>query len=310
MLKEYEKLARFLIVIVISLAAVLVPFVPLKIILGSIAIFLYAMNIKRFSTLFIVLAVIFVIIPVLFLALSRDYNLVSRFFNSSSWRYIYFSDWESEYSHEGYTVVEDGVLLPALSYRVSGGALNIIFSSDENNPRAMGKVAFKKKGDVNNISALDYIRNTSEAATILLPRGERIEILDMQNSAVSIKGEFYAQRVSADTQVCTLDATLTAEKTVILVADDLKAKGTIKAEKMIINGNICELDLNVSEVKTFNIDSLYANGRIKYTDGWEGVRILSISSNSGRIEVMQPRNNEGTLDIRTQDGVTVLSTLY
>ncbi|HPG47606.1 MAG TPA: hypothetical protein PLI81_00870, partial [Petrotogaceae bacterium] len=65
MLKEYEKLARFLIVIVISLAAVLVPFVPLKIILASVAIFLYAMNIKRFSTLFIVLAVIFVIIPVL-----------------------------------------------------------------------------------------------------------------------------------------------------------------------------------------------------------------------------------------------------
>ncbi|PNS01582.1 hypothetical protein X927_00545 [Petrotoga mexicana DSM 14811] len=87
-------------------------------------------------------------------------------------------------------------------------------------------------------------------------------------------------------------------------------EGLVDAEELKLDGTSMDIDLSVINAEHIYIDGTTLNGTIKYMDKWVGTRYLSIDRTSGELDILEPSDNEGRLDLDTQDRIEIRRKKY
>jgi len=144
--------------------------------------------------------------------------------------------------------------------------------------------------------------------------------LSIDSTSLDIDGEIHVGNVEIDSTGTTWRGLVDAEKLMLdssslsfngeihvgnaeIDSTRINWEGLVDAEELMLDGTSMDIDLSVINAEYIYIDGTTLNGTIKYMDKWVGTRYLSIDGTSGKLDILEPSDNEGRLDLDTDDGM-------
>lgn len=85
----------------------------------------------------------------------------------------------------------------------------------------------------------------------------------------------------------------------------LKIEGTLNSKEIFISSVGIDLDINLDDFYTINIESLALEGKIRLLNSWEGNRFLNLQSSAGNITIFEPVFNRGYLNINKYNNLKI-----
>ncbi|HLV09515.1 MAG TPA: hypothetical protein VKY40_04845 [Halanaerobiales bacterium] len=128
------------------------------------------------------------------------------------------------------------------------------------------------------------------------------KLLDISAGGLFITGEIKADEIDLKAGGISIEADIHS-RIIDINGAGIKISGYLRGENLSVNGAGISLNLNVEGVENLNINGVGINSRIKYLDGWTGIRNLRFNGIGGNLDIYVPVDNnletEGKLDIST-----------
>gem|GEM_PF-1749141 len=305
MRKRHPIMFKIFLVFLFSLSALFVPYYPLKIAFGVIAIILLGLTFRRFGVLFIVLAIIFVVLPSGIIGIiNSNYSFFPFSFMQKAIPYYGHKYGFSIFGNRSQRVYPNKYIESArnIVLNVNNG-LEIVFDPESTEVKIPSELNVERfDGKVEFSSVQDVFSNKTYVVNIGTKDG--YNNIRIQSDGLSLKGEVAGKIdfLSVDCDGMYLSGALKAD-TFRLNCDGAYLSGEIDAKDVEINANGIFTHLSLKNVQKFIMDSDGTAGSITYEDTWEGVRLFSIKASGGYLTVRVPKS-AGELNTETE-GVLV-----
>ncbi len=300
--KRYPLTIKIAFVFAFSLLALFIPYYPLKIALGIIAIILLGLTFRRFSVLFIVLAIIFVVLPSGIIGIMNSSLLPLSFIQ----RVIpyYGNKYGFSASKENKKVYPDKFIKSGQSITLNvDDGLEIVFdpkSTQVEIPSELNVERFDKEVEISSV------QNVFSDKTYVVNIGTKYGYKDIhiQSDGLLLKGKV-AKKIGSLSINCDgiyLSGVLKAD-TFKLNCDGAYFNGEIDAKNVGIDADGVLTHLSLKNVQKFDMNCDGIAGGITYEDTWKEFRFFFVKASGGYLTVRVPKS-AGELN-RETEGVLV-----
>jgi energy-coupling factor transporter transmembrane protein EcfT len=309
---------------VFGISALFIPSFFLKIIFSTVAIVLLALNLKSFKILFVILAVVLFVIP----ASIFSYFIDAHIDWDNLWNNIF--NWEELYNQNGYSynsdteeIRPDTYIERAENLQIEGINLEIIFDETSEQIYIPSQIDHRRNEDtltlISNIQDQKYVivigskvpyKNIRINSTGLNVEGNlEVENFDLNTTGLNFNTTLEASNLSINSTGLSLDGNVHVDQ-VEINASGISWEGLVDAEELTINSAGMEIDLSVINAEHIYINGAALTGTIKYMDKWVDTRYLSIKGAYGNLELLEPSDNEGRLNVDTQGRIKIRRKKY
>jgi hypothetical protein len=335
MAQNYPIIMKYLIIIGLAVLAVLVPFAVLKILLGLVAIIVFALTLKKFSALLITLGIIFFVIPSIGVTAFRfvlpsidqwlripnlwqfDRSLGDWF---SPWEYSYtpsiptppdqWRDIATDYSYSA----RDGLFLflpnagvdHSDSLTIEGVNLEISFDpsfSGIQYPDAMN-LSRRTQG-----IALNMPNWKDTRFQVVVGTAKGLKSIAINGTVLLMTGHCVSEEVRVNVVTGTIQGSIDANL-IDVRSTTLSQSGEIVAQTVRFSGVTIALRTELKNAQSISVHGITIGGSIKYLDTWNGTRHLEVSGTTGVLNLQQPVGNQGILDINSQGRIAINRSTY
>jgi energy-coupling factor transporter transmembrane protein EcfT len=318
-MSSYNYLLKLVFAAVFGISALFIPSLFLKIIFSTVAIVLLALNLKSFKILFVILAVVLFVIPA---------SIFSNFIDSqldwdNLWNNIF--NWEELYNQNGYSynsnikaIQPDIYIERAGNLQINGINYEIIFDETSDQIYIPSQIDHRRNEDtltlISNIQDQKYVivigskvpyKNIRINSTGLNVEGDlEVENFDLNTTGLNFNTTLEASNLSINSTGLSLGGNIHVGNAEIN-ASGISWHGLVDAEELTLNGAGVEIDLSVTNAEHIYINGAALTGTIQYIDKWVGTRYLSIEGAYGEVDILEPSDNEGRLDLDTQGRIKI-----
>ena len=308
-MKRVEYLLKLVFALILGVLAFFAPSVFLKAILSIVALILLSMNMRSYKILFLILSIVLFIIPASFFS-----NYVS---DRSFWRWIN-SDHFSQSSNNGETLKPDTYIDAADNLIISGPGFRILFDETSDKIYIPHEIKQSRSGDTLSLSS----NSVNKGVFIEVGTKNPYNSIRIEASGLSISGDLTVEDMNIQTLGLSSYVNLQATNFIVscagldlggeLSVDNIEIdatgvswKGTVDAEKVKVQGIGMDINLLVKRAKDFSIQGTAMNGSIKYIDKWTDERNISIYVTHGNFTLIEPSDNEGSLELNISGMINV-----
>lgn len=323
-MSRYNYLLKLVFAAVFGISALFIPSFFLKIIFSTVAIVLLALNLKSFKILFVILAVVLFVIP----ASIFSYFIDAHIDWDNLWNNIF--NWEELYNQNGYSynsdteeIRPDTYIERAENLQIEGINLEIIFDETSEQIYIPSQIDHRRNEDtltlISNIQDQKYVivigskvpyKNIRINSTGLNVEGNlEVENFDLNTTGLNFNTTLEASNLSINSTGLSLDGNVHVDQ-VEINASGISWEGLVDAEELTINSAGMEIDLSVINAEHIYINGAALTGTIKYMDKWVDTRYLSIKGAYGNLELLEPSDNEGRLNVDTQGRIKIRRKKY
>lgn len=323
-MSRYNYLLKLVLAVVFSILALFIPSLFLKIIFSTVAIVLLALNFKSFKILFVILTVVLFVIPA---------SIFSYFMNSyidwdNLWNNIF--NWEELYNQNDYSynsnteeIQPDIYIERAENLQIEGINLEIIFDETSDQIYIPSQIIHRRNEDTltltSNIQDQKYIivigskvpyKNIRINSTGLNVEGNlEVENFNLNTTGLNFSTTLEASNLSINCTGLSFEGNIHVDH-VEVNASGISWDGLVDAKELTLNGAGIEIDLSVIKAEHIYINGSALTGTIKYMDKWVGTRYLSIKGAYGDVDILEPSDNEGRLNVDTQGRIKIRRKKY
>jgi len=307
--KRVEYLLKLVFALVLGVLALFAPSVFLKAILSIVALILLAMNMRNYKILFLILSIVLFIIPASFFS-----NYIS---NRSFWRWIN-SDNFFQSSNNGETLKPDTYIDAADNLIISGPGFRILFDETSDKIYIPHEIKQSRSGDTLSLSS----NSVNKSAFIEVGTKSPYNSIRIEASGLSISGNLTVKDMNIQTLGLSSYVDLQATNFIVncagldlggeLSVDNIEInatgvswKGTVDAQKVKVQGIGMDINLLVKRAEDIVIQATALNGSLKYLDEWAGTRNMSIYVTHGNFTLIEPSDNEGSLELNISGMINV-----
>ncbi|MGC8545136.1 hypothetical protein [Athalassotoga sp.] len=279
---KYPIIFRTSLAIALGLLAVLIPFLPLKIIFGVSALIIFAINMRRYAAFLIVISVIFAVVVAIRVAVPYDVSSNFNFFPSIAPSQTLYPD--KYIQGAGY-----------LSVNVTG--LDMTFDPSTSTIYIPSSLKITRSGNT-----LDISSQGQNNATFRIVVGTKDKFVDasFHTTGLKVNGNISGEEITFNSVGIDMNSSISA-RTLSINGVGINLNGTLNASSVEINGTGDKIDLMVS-ANTMKINGVSVDGNLKYTDEWTGSRSLFVNAIGGNLSVYTVTSNQGSLDIQNTGG--------
>ncbi len=282
---KYPIIFRTSLAIALGLLAIFIPFVPLKIIFGAIALVIFAINLRRYAVLLIVVAIIFAVVVAA--RFSVPYAAFPNFgFGSFGIPGVTSNVYPNEYIQGA----------KYLSIDLTG--LDLSFDPSTNTIYIPSSLNVRRNGEVLDIS---YPDGNNITFRMVIGTKDPITQAEFHTTGLKVNGDITAGELNFNSVGLTMNSSITA-KAISINGVGVNVNGTFTASSVKINGTGDDVDLTLSGATFVKIGGVSVNGNLRYADDWTGTRNLDLSSVSGNLLIYTASSNQGHLDIQNNGG--------
>lgn len=302
-MNRYTNLTKLFITAVLAILAILVPFVIMRIVFAFAAAVVFALSLKKFTALLIVLTVIFIMIPVsAFWAThlyfdNKGYHELDRrmqqwiggIFNSRTGDYNYEYNYNYDYNYEpgiGFkvnTLIKPDVYIESARYlEIKGGGFRIEFDDSTDQIYLPNSMNVDRSGSSLILSSPRNFHNYN--ARIVIGTKNIYKSIKIDCGAIEISGNI-------NTDLFTVES----------AAVDLE--GIYNVKTLDINAEVAEINMELNSTERVELNGVALSGKVKYLDNWEGTRKMIIDCVVGSMEVLTSSENYGELNIERDTAV-------
>ncbi len=299
-MKNQPILMRFVWVCALSIAAIFIPVVPIRIVLALVAGVLFALNFKKLSALLIV----FLVIAALAIGVGNfAINLAHLprwgtgfdLFRHFSFDGVYPDDPDVESSNYSKLIKADALIesAPVIVIRVPGVKLS--FDGDSETVAYPGVLRAKYSGSSLVLEAGSFPKD-SVAEIIIGGKTPLSRLsLDVNYSEISTRNTvFSVETLEIRTNFLSLNGSLVCD-TVDVTTNALNWNGLLEAKKVKMQSNAASIFVTVRGLEDFELTGQLLYGEIKHLDRWEGLRKARIIGTFGSVTFMKPKDSPGKL---------------
>jgi len=323
-MSRYNYLLKLVFATAFGISALFIPSFFLKLIFSTVAIVFLALNLKSFKILFVILAVVLFVIPA---------SIFSNFIGSqldwdNLWNNIF--NWEELYNQNGYSynsnteeIQPDIYIERGENLQIEGINLEIIFDETSDQIYIPSQIDHRRNEDtltlISNIQDQKYVivigskvpyKNIRINSTGLNVEGDlEVENFDLNTTGLNFNTTLEASNLSINSTGLSLGGNIHVGNAEIN-ASGISWHGLVDAEELTLNGAGIEIDLSVINAEHIYINGAALTGTIQYMDKWVGTRYLSIKGAYGEVDILEPSDNEGRLDLDTQGRIEVRRKKY
>lgn len=280
---KYPIIFRTSLAIALGVLAVLIPFLPLKIIFGISALIIFAINMRRYAILLIAMAVIFAIVVATRFA--PPYDAFSNF--NFGFPGIAFSG----------TVYPDKYIQGAKYLSVDVTGLDLTLDPSTNTIYIPSSLMITRSGNTLDISS-QGLNNTT--FRIVVGTKDKFVNASFHTTGLKVNGNISGEEITFNSVGIDMNSSITA-RTLSINGVGINVNGTLNASSVEINGTGDKIDLRVS-ANAMKINGVSVDGNLKYTDEWTGSRSLFVNAIGGNLSVYTITSNQGYLDIQNTGG--------
>ncbi len=280
---KYPIIFRTSLALALGLLAVFVPFISLKIIFGTSALIVFAINMRRYAAFLIVISVIFAIVVAIRFVVPYDItsNLGLNNFNFG------FPGMTSG------TVYPDKYIQGSQNLFVNVTGLDLIFDPSTTTIYVPSSLQITRNGNDLNISSAQ----NNITFEIVVGTKDKFVNADFHTTGLKVSGDISGEKITFNSVGIDMNSSITA-RTLSIYGVGINVNGTLKASSVEINGTSDRVNLEVS-ANTMKINGVSVDGNLKYTDEWTGSRSLIVNSTGGNLAVYTRSSNQGYLDIQS-----------
>ncbi len=335
MAQNYPIIMKYLIILGLAVLAVLVPFAVIKILLGLLAIIVFALTLKKFSALLITLGIIFFIIPSIGVTAFRfvlpsieqwlripnlwqfDRSLGNWF---SPWEYSYSSSipappdqWKDQATDYSYSARDGLFLFPANAgvdhsdfLTIEGVNLEISFDpsfSGIQYPDAMN-LSRRTQG-----IALSMPNWKDTRFQIVVGTARPLQSVTINGTVLLMTGSCISEEVRVNVVTGTIQGSIDANLLDVR-STTLSQSGEIDAKTVRFSGVTIALRTELKNAQSTSVQGITIGGGIKYLDTWSGTRHIEVSGTTGALNLQQPIGNQGILDINSSGRIAINRSTY
>lgn len=308
-MKKFEFLLKLVLALILAIFAFFIPSIFLKVILSIAALILLAMNMRSYKVLFLILSIVLFIIPV-----SIYSNFVKDRFN---WEWLWGQDFYQGINNSK-MLNPDTYIDAAENLVISGSGFKVFF--DENSDKIYIPHQIKQ---VRNGATLSLTSNSSNNAVYIeVGTKNPYKSIRIETTGLSISGNLTVEDMNIQTLGLSSYVDLQATNFIVncagldlggeLSVDNIEInatgvswKGTVDAQKVKVQGIGMDINLLVKRAEDIVIQATALNGSLKYLDEWAGTRNMSIYVTHGNFTLIEPSDNEGSLELNISGMINV-----